>query len=271
LKFGVYLPIARDFADPAVLVALAVQAEHADWDGFFVWDHLSLAPRGEPWPLADPWIVLAAVAAWTQRIRLGPLVTPLARRRPAKVARETVTLDRLSGGRLVLGVGSGGADRSDFAALGEDPDARVRAQKLDEALEVVTGLWRGEPFTFRGAHFRIEETTFLPRPVQEPRVPVWVAGAWPRRAPARRAARWDGMFPISENWPRERLTPDDYRAIREFIGRDDFELVFTTTWGHEGEPADVPAYAEAGVTWWLQEAQTAEEAERRIAAGPPRP
>jgi alkanesulfonate monooxygenase SsuD/methylene tetrahydromethanopterin reductase-like flavin-dependent oxidoreductase (luciferase family) len=270
VKFALYLPIAREFADARVLAELAAETEGAGWDGCFVWDHISLEPRGEPWEVADPWIALSAIATATERIRIGPLVTPLARRRPAKVARETVTLDHLSSGRLVLGVGLGGADRSDFAALGEDPDPRVRAEKLDEALEVLTGLWRGEPFSFEGRHFSIEQATFVPRPLQEPRIPIWVAGAWPRHAPARRAARWDGMFPISPDWPRERLTPDDYRELKEFIGRDPFDLVFTTTWGHEGEPADVAAYEEAGVTWWLQEAQTLADARRRIAAGPPR-
>lgn len=270
MNFAMYLPIGREFADAHLLAELGRETVEAGWDGFFVWDHIALAPRGESWELADPWIALAAVATVTERIRLGPLVTPLARRRPAKVAREAVTLDRLSGGRLVLGVGSGGTDRSDFAALGEDPDPRVRAEKLDEALEIVTGLWTGESFSFEGRHYRIEDVTFLPRPLQEPRIPIWMGGAWPRRGSARRAARWDGMFPISTDWPRERLTPEDYRELRDFIGRDPFDLVFTTTWGHAGKPAEVAPYEEAGVTWWLQEAETVADARRLIAGGPPR-
>ena len=149
-------------------------------------------------PATDPWIAVAGMAVRTQRVRLGIMVTPLARRRPWKVARETVALDALSGGRFTLGVGLGGGPQAEFAAFGEDADARVRAERLDEGLAVLDGLWSGEPFSFEGEHHRVERRAVPPRSVQQPRIAVWVAGRWPNRRPFRRAARWDGVFPVFE-------------------------------------------------------------------------
>ena len=139
VRFGISVPNFAEYADPRLLTALAREAEAAGWDGFFLWDHI-LIERSWRMPMADPWVALAAIAAATERIRLGPLVTPLARRRPWKVARETVTLDHLSGGRTILGVGLGHPPEAEYAAFGEEPDARVRALKLDEGLDVLTGL-----------------------------------------------------------------------------------------------------------------------------------
>src|SRR5579883_374563 len=173
MRFGLHVPLFGDFAEPALVVEIARDAEQAGWDGFFVWDHI--AP---PWNErnADAWITLAAVAASTQRMRLGPLMAALARRRPWKVAREAATLDRLSNGRLVLGAGLGGTAAEGFAAefdnLGEEPDLAARAAMVDEALEIITGLWSGEPFSYEGAHYTVRNERFLPTPVQRPRVPI---------------------------------------------------------------------------------------------------
>jgi alkanesulfonate monooxygenase SsuD/methylene tetrahydromethanopterin reductase-like flavin-dependent oxidoreductase (luciferase family) len=202
------------------------------------------------------------------------MVTAIARRRPAKLARESVTVDRMSNGRLILGVGLGADEESEFELLGEDPDARVRAQKLDEGLELLTQLWSGKRIDHRGRHFRVKSTTFIPRPVQTPRIPIWVGGWWPNKAPFRRALRWDGFFPTHPDWPDEVLTPDDYRAMRDASNRErgdrPFDLVVTTTFaGDRPTPAEVSAYEEAGVTWWVQGADTLAKMRETIRRGPP--
>jgi len=165
--------------------------------------------------VADPWITMAGIATATERIRLGPMVTPLARRRPAKVARETATLDRLSGGRLTLGVGLG-SDRlgSDFSITGEELDERRRAWMLDESLEILTAAWSGEPVYHRGEHYTVEGMRFLPRPVQRPGVPVWVAGSYGRPRPLRRAARYQGFVPVTSSTPTSspRWSPTSQRS-----------------------------------------------------------
>ena len=191
LRSGLFVPIFDDLADPAVVARLSAEAEEVGWDGIFLWDHVRW--RKPVLEVADAWITLAAIATATQAIRLGPMVTPLARRRPVKVARETATLDRLSGGRLTLGVGLG-SDRSgnELSITGEELDDRRRAGMLDEALEILTAAWSGEPVYHRGAHYTVDGMRFLPRPVQRPGVPVWVGGYPGRRKPLRRAVRFQG-------------------------------------------------------------------------------
>ncbi len=195
MRFGLNMPNFGDFADPATIVSLAQKAEAAGWDGFFVWDHIN--PFGEiPVPVADPWVLLTAVAQATHRLMVGPMVTPLPRRRPWVLARQTASLDGLSGGRLILGVGLGLPATTEYEAFGEESDLKIRAEKLDEGLAVLEGLWSGEPFEFQGKHYRVGRTRFLPTPVQKPRIPVWVAGALGKQGPLRRAARYDGYFPL---------------------------------------------------------------------------
>ncbi|HSD80991.1 MAG TPA: LLM class flavin-dependent oxidoreductase, partial [Solirubrobacteraceae bacterium] len=163
---GIFLAPFGELADPRRVAALAARAEARGWDGFFVWDHIAYDPPVRA--VADPWIVLAAVAGATERVRLGPLVTPLARRRVQKLARETATLDLLSGGRLVLGAGLGGDRGGELSAWGEERDPRLRARLLDAGLGRLAELWSGE---------------FEPRPLQRPRIPVWIAVRWPNRRP----------------------------------------------------------------------------------------
>ncbi|HEY6778395.1 MAG TPA: LLM class flavin-dependent oxidoreductase [Thermoleophilaceae bacterium] len=276
MRCAVGLPNLGDYGNPALLAELARQAEDAGWDGVFLWDHVVYREPG--WPAADPWVTAGAIAATTKRVRLGVLVTPLARRRPWKVARETASLDVLSEGRLVVGAGLGARGDAEFAAFGDEADPRVRAERLDEGLDILTGLWSGEPFSYEGRHHRIEETIFLPRPVQRPRPPVWIAGKWPRRPAFRRAARYDGMFPVFEEVGDAEMPPparlaEAVRYTREHRQTDDpFDVVIEGQ--SEGpDPERVAAYEAVGLTWWIEKLGwfrgPVDATRKRIERGPP--
>lgn len=280
MKFAIDIPNFGAFADPHLTAEVARDAEAAGWDAVWVWDHI-LRDRGVPY--GDPWILLAAIALATTRIRLGPMVTPLPRRRPWSVAREAVTLDRLSGGRFTLGIGLGSPLR-EFTAVGEDADPRVRAAKLDEGLAIIARCWTGETFSYEGEHYRLNDVEFLPGPLQQPRIPVWLAATWPLQGPFRRAAQWDGTWPLRRNpdGTTAVLTPDDVRGVRERVGelrtsdRPFDILVHGTTPGDDPAHAAevVQPYAEAGATWWTERINTSRgslDAMRdRIRQGPPR-
>jgi alkanesulfonate monooxygenase SsuD/methylene tetrahydromethanopterin reductase-like flavin-dependent oxidoreductase (luciferase family) len=282
LRCAIGVPNVREYADPGLLVELAVEAEAAGWDGVFVWDHI--AREEDPSvPATDPWIAAAAMAVRTERVRLGIMVTPLARRRPWKVAREAVALDALCGGRLTLGVGLGGGPQAEFAAFGEDPDARSRADRLDEGLAILEGLWSGEPFSFAGEHHAVDGAHFLPRPVQEPRIPVWVAGRWPHKRPFRRAARWDGLFPLFDGYGAGEMPPPALlaeavaytRAQREAGGA--FDVALESVSPGEDRAADTALAAEyerVGLTWWVEALGwfrgPLEAMRERVRRGPPR-
>ncbi|MFL6140176.1 MAG: LLM class flavin-dependent oxidoreductase [Frankiaceae bacterium] len=272
MRFGISLPPFGDFADPASVAALAEQAEAAGWDGFFVWDHLLRADGALP--IGDPWTALAAVAVATRRMRIGPLVTPLARRRPWVVARQAVSLDQLSGGRTILGVGLGNDRGRELSAFGEATDPKERAALLDESLAVLSALWSGEPVTYDGAHLHVHEVRFLPRPVQRPGIPIWVGGEWPNRAPWRRAARYDGAFPVGAV-----TDAADVRALAEQVaahrppGAGPFDLVVQGRAGRlaAGAAADLGALAAAGATWWMEAFRPEEDPAQvraAVAAGP---
>ena len=276
MHYRVYLSSVGECSDPILLAELAHEAEEEGWDGVFVWDHI-----GGPLQVADPWVALAAMAMRTQHVKLGPIVTPVARRRPWKLARETVTLDHLSNGRLVLGVGLGWGPE-EFDSFGEDGNPRVRAEKLDEGLDVMGGLWSGEPFSHSGKHFQVKDACFLPRPVQSPRIPIWPCGAWTdKRAPFRRAARWDGVIAIADPGENRAILPDEVRAIRACIKQhrtnDDPFDVTVILWSDGDrsteEQEETARYAESGVTWWLEDLSTErfplEEARKRLLKGPP--
>jgi alkanesulfonate monooxygenase SsuD/methylene tetrahydromethanopterin reductase-like flavin-dependent oxidoreductase (luciferase family) len=249
MRSGLFIPLFDGLAEPTRVAALAAEAEEAGWDGFFVWDHVRW--REPAVDVADTQITLAAIAASTERIRLGPMVTPLARRRPVKVARETATLDRLSGGRLTLGVGLGSDSfGSEFQMTGEEADERRRAQMLDGSLEILQAAWSGEPVHHRGEHYTVDGMRFLPRPVQRPGVPVWVAGFYGKPRPLRRAARYQGFFPINLDAP-EQLAEivSDLTALRpdaETEHEDAYDIVVRLRPGTDPGP-----YAAAGATWWL--------------------
>ncbi len=254
MKFGIYLPNFGPFGDARVLAGLAQDAEQSGWDGFFIWDHIT----GMRLRFADTWVALAAIALNTQRIKIGTTVTPLPRRRPWKIARETVSIDHLSNGRLILGVGIGGG-KWEWDDLGEETDLKERGVMLDEALTILRGLWSGEPFQYDGKHYHIKETRFLPRPLQSPRIPIWVGGFWPKKAPFRRAAGWDGAFPLFEVDTEEQELAQlnevvSYlRANRSSV--EPFDIVctgFTFPDKPELMKETLTRRAALGMTWWLE-------------------
>ncbi|MGZ8563870.1 MAG: LLM class flavin-dependent oxidoreductase [Candidatus Limnocylindria bacterium] len=285
MRYAINVPNFGEYADPETFMGIARDAEAAGWDALFVWDHV-LIDRDWGVPIADPWVLLSAAATVTDRIRLGPMVTPLPRRRPWVVARQTVTLDHLSGGRLTLGVGLGAPPDAEFSAFGEDPAPGVRAARLDEGLAVLTGLWSGEPYSFHGEHYRLEPLRFAPRPRQQPTIPVWVAGYWPHRAAFRRAARWQGVFPSShateesgEPMPLDELAAvlEVIRAERGAAGMEGFDVMVAGS-----TPADaaeairiIEPYRDVGVTWWSEGLNgyrgSLPEMLERLRAGPPGP
>lgn len=266
-------------ADPADLIGLGVAAEEAGFDGFFLWDHIVFSNSGDGPPVADPWLTLAVVAGRTSRIRLGTMITPVPRRRPWQLARQTATLDRLSGGRVILGVGIGSPAYGDFGIFHEPTGDRVRADVLDEGLEILAGLWSGERFSYAGRHFTVDPVRFTPVPVQHPRIPVWVGGVLPATRPVVRAARWDGMVPIRFADRRlVRPSAEDIAGVRDQVAAArgsarPFDLV---VWAEvAADPGEVPGlarpYQEAGATWWIETAKPEpgwwEGITRRVAAG----
>ncbi|KAF0845362.1 luciferase-like monooxygenase [Nocardia caishijiensis] len=241
MRHGVYLPPFGELADPRVLADIAAEAESAGFDGVFVWDHVARADEPDL-AVGDCWIALAAIAAATSRVLFGPRVTPLSRRRPQDVARETVALDLLSGGRLVLGVGLGSDATGEFSRLGEVDGGRERAALLDESLAVITALWSGETVHHHGPAYEVDGLRFLPTPVRQPRIPIWVAAQSVRRAPLRRAARYDGLCPEASP---DRLA-DMLAVVAEYRGDlDGFDVAVAAT-------EDRDAYERAGATWWLR-------------------
>jgi alkanesulfonate monooxygenase SsuD/methylene tetrahydromethanopterin reductase-like flavin-dependent oxidoreductase (luciferase family) len=261
---------------------LAAEAEEYGWDGVFIPDCINIP--GENGLGYDPWIVMAAIAMRTERVRFGTTITPLSRRRPWKVARETVTLDHLSNGRLILPVGLGALDDQGFGNVGEATDRKTRAELLDESLAIIAGLWSGEPFAWQVKHYQVEEMNFVTTPVQQPRIPVWVVGAWPRTQSMRRALQWDGLLPnvINPDGSHGAITPDVIREMAAFVAENreataPFDIVMedpTPADDTEAARATAATWADAGVTWLLESFWTApndtDTIRRRIHAGPPR-
>lgn len=274
MKFGLDVPTTGAYADARVLAQLAIEAEAAGWDGFFVWDVL---PGKHP--VIDPWIALTAIALQTSHIKIGLLVSPLARHRPYLVAQRLANLDQLSGGRVICTVGLGHSEET-FAAFGEEMDPTVRAKQLDEGLAILTGLWAEDQFSFTSEHYQLHQVSLHAKPVQVPRIPLWVAGGWPRRAPFRRAAQWDGVSLKSINVERGQwLTLDDFRACLAYVQAyrsqpTSFDVVMsgeTPLDRQKGIDIVIP-FQEAGATWWVEEGLgwSLEEFRERINFGPPR-
>lgn len=283
MRFGLYLPNQGDFADVRTLIGLARDAEAAGWDGMFIWDaFLPLFPHstpvrdalGDSTEVADAFVALTAIASATERLRFGAMVTPIPRLRPEAFAQQTATLDRYSQGRLILGVGLGNPP-TQFSAFGLPVDLRVRAEMTDEFLELLVQLWSGDEVTFHGKHYSADDVAVSPRPHQRPRIPIWVGADHGRRAPLRRAARWDGFFPASPEWPNGVIDADTYQRIKLDIdgsrqSSDGYDLVVVGNAAGTSPTAEsLGHYAAAGVTWLLVQALTVDDARRRIRRGPP--
>jgi alkanesulfonate monooxygenase SsuD/methylene tetrahydromethanopterin reductase-like flavin-dependent oxidoreductase (luciferase family) len=277
MRYGYVLPAG----DAALAADLAAEAESAGWDGFFVW---------EPVWGVDAWVSLAAAAMRTERIRLGTMLTPLPRRKPWELAGQAAALDNLSGGRVILSVGLG-AEHEGWLAFEREVPRRTRAERLDEGLAVVTGLWAGQPFTFSGAHYDVRPTDFMvpPPPVQRPRIPVWVVGLWPARRSMRRAARWDGWLPNFRD-PGGEIGPPAVEALAEAVAwlraeragqglpMEGYDVVVEGVTRPEEDPAAVVRpWIDAGATWWLEadwalaRDEVPVKSRERLRAGPPRP
>jgi alkanesulfonate monooxygenase SsuD/methylene tetrahydromethanopterin reductase-like flavin-dependent oxidoreductase (luciferase family) len=276
MRYALYTPNFGYFGEAAALAELAVEAEASGWDGFFIWDHLQF-PGTEP--TVDPWIALTAMAMRTERLRLGPMITPLPRRDLAKLARETTSLDRLSGGRLILGVGLGWPSIPEWSGFGHESDRKTRGAMLDEGLTVLAALWSGEPVDHRGTHYTVVCEAFAPA-TQKPRIPIWLAGAWPSVRPFRRAAKWDGVIPIAKDiLEGGSLSPSEIADLTRLIRAewkenkpyDVAQLGITTG---ADDTARVSEYAAAGTTWWLEARDpwntTRDQLIARIRSGPPR-
>lgn len=273
MRYGIVITNLGDYADPQTAVGLARSAEENGWEGLFVWDHLAFA-----WgvPSGDPWVILSAIAASTSRLKLGTAVTPLARRRPQVVANALATLDLLSGGRVIFGVGLGGVGE-EFSAFGDSAGTRERAAMLDEGLSVLDGLLSGEEVSHHGEHYTVEAVKLAPPPVQRPRIPIWIGGESP--AALRRAARWDGwLAPATspDGTPTMARTPEQIAGmVATIYSRRVTDAPFEVAVDGYTEPDDrLPhAYEEAGATWWLESIHGMrggiEEMMARVQAGPP--
>lgn len=275
MRFGFQVWNVGHFADVRGVAELAAEAESAGWDGFFLTDHLALDGSARS---ADPWMQLAAIALATERVRIGPMVTPLPRRHPGKLAQEVSTLDHLSGGRTILGVGAGMPDFEESTAFGEPSDPRVRADVVDETLEVLCQVWSDGPVDFDGdqirARLEINGAT-----CQQPRVPIWLAGTWPNKRPFRRAARWDGAYPMKPDALQGgTTTPEETAEIVDYVGRhretdDPYDVVHATAAVMGVDPKLAAEHADAGATWFIAAAtpfETIDDARHHIQTGPPR-
>lgn len=280
LRYGLYVSNFGKAADAHTFAEMAYEAERSGWDGFFLWDHL--IQRDHRIPICDSFIALAAIAMNTKRIRIGTTVTPLPKLKPWVVARQTATLDNLSNGRMILGVGIGEEESTDYERFGEVADEKILAEKLDESLEIITGLWKGKPFSYEGKHFRIaKKTAFLPPSKQKPRIPIWVGGFWPRKRPFRRAAKWDGVLPLHLGHPirpEPRHLHDILAYIKEHRNSTAPFDVAIIGWNTGKEQSKnlkkIGPYVEEGLTWWLESLYTKRDSTRdmraRIRMGPPK-
>lgn len=256
MQHAIDLSAVGAWGSPATIADLAALAERSGWDGVFVEDYVMYADGLDTY---DPWVALAAIAVATERIRLGTLVTPLPRRRPWKVAAEAMSIDHLSSGRMILGVGSGDPTSADMLPVGEQPDARIRGEMLDEALDVIDALWRGHEVRHEGTHCRLDDVALHPRPMQRPRIPIWVGGQYLRRRPRERALRWDGSCLYRAEPPDwDDMTVDDVRKLRRLASvRPDGGRGFAIVIGGRRRRDDLAAerryiasLAGAGADWW---------------------
>jgi len=261
MQHALTLPPYGDLADPSALVEIAVAAETAGWDAVFLWDHVLRRPE-DPQETADPWVAMAAIAVATDRIRIGPMVTPITRRRPIKLARETTTLDHLSGGRLTLGLGLGVDTTRELSAFGEIVDARVRGDRLDEGVELLCAMWSGEEVDFHGEHFTADHVVVRPQPYQQPRIPLWFAARGGAHKPVRRAARYDGLYPIE-------VDDAELRTMLDIVSEERGTLAGFDVIARPDDAAQYRRFEEMGVTWAITGPSPGDDGVLELAATAP--
>jgi hypothetical protein len=270
MKCGIVMP----YPSAGDAVEFAAVAEDHDWDGFFVWESV--------WGI-DAWVSLGAAAVKTKTIQLGTMLSPLSRMRPWKVASEYITLDQLSGGRAILAVGLGAADTG-FAEFGEETNMKVRAELMDEALDIITGLFDGQPFEYPGKHYKVESTQFFPPP-NPIKQTIWVVGLLGSNRSMSRVVKFQGLLPSVRdgNGKWRALEPGDVEQMRDFVeqqGCDEgYDIVVEgTTPGDDSVKAaeEVRKWQDAGATWWVESMWQIQNEpgrralfEERIKQGPP--
>ena len=273
MKYGAALPYgsARSAAN------LAQIAEASDWDGIFLGDAI--------W-CQDPMICLSAAAMVTSRIRLGTMVVPVPLRRPWKLASESVALDHLSNGRLTLGLGAGAIWMGWHAFPDEVTDTKIRAEMLDETIDILDLLYQHKPFDYAGKHYHLklsllDEMHYPPKPLQQPRLPIWVPGIWPRMKSMRRILKCDGLLPqkMNSKGEFEEVTPEDLRQMKAYLDANrtltnpfDIAIEGKTDGLDPAQDRDkLQDWIDAGATWWVEGlwGATEEQAAARLRLGPP--
>lgn len=255
VKQGVNVPNFGPFGSARAVADISAAAERAGWDGVFLWDHV--VRREGDLPVVDPWVALSAAAVATRRVELGPLVTPLARRRPWNVAKAAVSIDLLSQGRFILGIGLGTPRGPEFPSFGEETDLRRRGDMVDEGIEVIRAAWSGRPVNFAGRHYRVDNIRFLPTPARMGGIPVWGATERLSGRPVRRAAGLDGIFPVG-------IRPGDLPALLDNLRQArgnlaGFDVVAVS------QDDDAASWQAAGATWWQRELPWGESYEKCLA------
>ncbi len=280
IKYGLGLIQFNEFSNPDVVIDFAVEAEKAGWDGIFLIDHVMFS-REHISSIAETWVLLGAIAAKTDKIKIGTCVSALPRYHPWQFAKMAATLDVLSKGRLILGLGLGGPD-IEYEAFGQDYDLELLAEKMDESLEIIQGLWTGEMYSFTGKHYQIDRACLLPKPIQKPRIPLILGGTWPFKKPFIRASKYDGMLPIHKNFPQD-LTHTELKetidiAKENRTSDEPFEImVFGSGFFTPNHHKDIiKSYVDVGITWWLEHVNTlmqpsVEEMRKMVKQGPPKP
>ena len=260
IRYGISLIQFNELADPEKVIDIAIAAEESGWDGIFLPDHL-LFDRNNVSSIAETWILLSAIAARTIKIKIGTYVSALPRYHPWQFAKMTATLDVLSKGRLILGIGLGGPS-VEYEAFGEQYDLRVLAEKMDESIDIIQGLWEGKHFSYSGKHYQISDACLLPKPNQTPRIPLILGGSWPNKKPFIRGAKYDGIMPIHKNFPQD-LTPQELAEIISIINKnrtaaEPFEVIVSGSsfFTPDKRKEMIQPYVDAGITWWLEHVNT---------------
>ena len=279
IKYGLGFIQFNELSNPELVVEFAIEAEKAGWDGFFLIDHIYFS-RENISSIAETWVLLSAIAARTEKIKIGTCVSPLPRYHPWQFAKMAATLDILSKGRLILGLGLGGPE-VEYETFGQKYDLKILAEKMDECLDIIQGLWTGELFSYKGKHYQIDDACLLPKPLQNPRIPLILGGSWPFKKPFIRAAKYDGVLPIHRNFPQD-LNPNELKEILDTVKQnrindDPFEvMMFGSGFFVPDKRLEImKPYIDLGITWWLEHVNTlmqpsVEKMKDLVKKGPPR-